>query len=229
MTRSLGQTSAWAILSGMKSLVANLTWLEVTSAWEKRDWFLLKQKVSLATLLDPQFEMFWEMGAWHLAWNAAYDAERRAKEQASPRAESLARHWIREGEALLRQGIAVLPQSYRLHYALASLLHHRLEDYAGAAEAYLAASQQPGALPFLERFAGYMMEKSGQLTRAYEHYCAIRQKAFLKNEPQSHWEKIDQRIAALEAQLNIPTAARCSQRFQPQVSIPSPHGQNTRH
>ncbi len=211
--RDLGHSAALAILSGMKALVANFTWLDVTAAWEKRDWFTLKQKALLATMLEPRFEMFWEMSAWHLAWNAALDAERKGSETGNPRAQSMARYWIREGEKFLQQGIALNPQSHRLYYTLASLQQYRLRDYAAAAESYLLASQQPGALPFLERFAGYMMEESGQNARAYEHYCKIWQRAQSRGESRQHWDKIEQRIRHLEAVLKIPPEERFSNRF----------------
>jgi hypothetical protein len=209
----LGHSAALSVLSGMKSLVANFTWLEVTAAWEKRDWFTLKQKASVATLLEPRFEMFWEIGVWHLAWNAALDAERSGVEANNPRAQTRARYWIREGETFLKRGIVFNPQSYRLYYALASLQQYRLRDYAAAAESYLLASQQPGALPFLERFAGYMMEESGQHARAYEHYCKIWQRAQSRGEPRRHWDKIEQRIRHLETVLKIPSRERFSNRF----------------
>jgi tetratricopeptide (TPR) repeat protein len=228
LLRDLGHSAVLAILSGMKSLVANFTWLDVTAAWEKQDWFTLRQKASVATFLEPRFEMFWEMSAWHLAWNAALDAERKAVETDNPRAQTIARYWIREGESFLKRGIVLNPQSHRLYYALASLQQYRLGDYASAAESYLLASQQPGALPFLERFAGYMMEESGQYARAYEHYCNIWQRAQSRGESRRHWDKIEQRIRHLEAVLKIPSEERFSNRFT-SATEGTLHEQNPHH
>jgi tetratricopeptide (TPR) repeat protein len=218
LVRDLGHSAVLAILSGMKALVANFTWLEVTAEWEKRDWFALKQKAAIVRMLEPRFEMFWEMTAWHLAWNAALDAEREGVETQNPRAQSMARYWIREGEAVLKQGIAINPHSYRLYHALAALQQYRLGDYASAADAYLMASRQPGALPFLERFAGYMMEESGQYERAYAHYIEIWQRAQDRGESRRHWDKIEQRIKHLEAKLAMPEAERFSRRFDSPVN-----------
>src|SRR5471030_246898 len=70
----LGQGLTIGVLSGMRSVVADLIWLETVSAWMNQDWFEVSRIVTLCTALQPRAPMFWDIGGWHLAWNASVDA-----------------------------------------------------------------------------------------------------------------------------------------------------------
>src|ERR1700691_5571231 len=78
MTRQLrdelGQGLTIGVLSGMRSVVADLIWLEVTIAWENQQWFKMEGYINLCTALQPRSLAFWDIGGWQLAWNASVGA-----------------------------------------------------------------------------------------------------------------------------------------------------------
>lgn len=64
---------------------------------------------------------------------------------------------------LVKRGIAANPDEWRLDYDLGILYYWRLKDYKNAAPAFLAASNVPGAPPFLKVMAASMAEKGGSI------------------------------------------------------------------
>jgi tetratricopeptide (TPR) repeat protein len=64
---------------------------------------------------------------------------------------------------LVKRGIAANPDEWRLDYDLGVLYYWRLKDYRKAAAAYLAASNVPGAPPFLKLMAASTAEKGGSI------------------------------------------------------------------
>jgi hypothetical protein len=78
MTRQLrdelGQGLTIGVLSGMRSVVADLLWLNVTAEWEDEEWFNMEGYINLCTALQPRSITFWDIGGWQLAWNASVSA-----------------------------------------------------------------------------------------------------------------------------------------------------------
>src|SRR5271155_5965772 len=78
MTRQLrdelGQGLTIGVLSGMRSVVADLVWLNVTTAWMNQDWWKMGSYINLCTALQPRAPVFWDIGGWELAWNASISA-----------------------------------------------------------------------------------------------------------------------------------------------------------
>ncbi|MEI9998519.1 MAG: hypothetical protein WDO13_04815 [Verrucomicrobiota bacterium] len=90
MTRQLrdelGQGLTIGVLSGMRSVVADLVWLNVVTAWMDQDWFKMGGYINLATALQPRAPVFWDMGGWQLAWNASIAAQHDVKTAQPPAA-----------------------------------------------------------------------------------------------------------------------------------------------
>ena len=74
LREQIGQLGFLAALSGFRSLVADVVFIQAHVAWERTEWgrvFLLFRE---ATTLQPRSVMFWDMAAWHMAWNASVAA-----------------------------------------------------------------------------------------------------------------------------------------------------------
>src|SRR3954451_5407980 len=74
LREQIGQLGFIAALSGFRSLVADVLFIQAHVACERTEWgrvlFLLRQ----VTTLQPRSILFWEMAAWHMAWNASVAA-----------------------------------------------------------------------------------------------------------------------------------------------------------
>jgi tetratricopeptide (TPR) repeat protein len=148
----LGQGLTIGVLSGMRSVVADLIWLETVSAWMNQDWFEVSRVVTLCTALQPRAPMFWDIGGWHLAWNASVDAAQNVvKEPDELKRLKAKRYWIDRGLDLYQRGLANNPTNWRLWIDLGILYQQRLKDYPKAAEAYRTASLLPNAPIYVER------------------------------------------------------------------------------
>ena len=55
------------VLSGMRSIVADFVWLQVTTEWMNNQWFRMSAYINLCTALQPRAPVFWDLGGWHLA------------------------------------------------------------------------------------------------------------------------------------------------------------------
>ena len=98
MTRQLrdqlSQGMTMAVLSGMRNVVADLVWLNVTPAWMEQQWFKIAGYINLATMLQPRAPLFWDMGGWELAWNASVDALGNPRSNPDLRQIKASRFWI---------------------------------------------------------------------------------------------------------------------------------------
>lgn len=169
----LGQGLALAALGGFRGLAANFIWLKVTEAWEKTEWVRLRSFVEMAVMMQPRVEFFWEIGAWHLAWNASIATENFSGEKNVSRRRLAAKNWIEAGRDLLQRGTLANPESFTILVRLGDLHWQRLNDFRAAAKYYAEAAQRPGALPYIERFVGMMLEKAGDNQAAYDYYVKL--------------------------------------------------------
>jgi tetratricopeptide (TPR) repeat protein len=204
----VGQGMMLGLFSGFKGVVADFVWLGVVDALADREWFRIKNRVELVTALQPRFLPFWEQGAWHLAWNASLDRRRNLEEPSQARRIRDERFWIAEGEEVLKRGLENNPERYNLYYSLGWLYQHRKRDYRQAAHYYALAAERPGAPTYLERFAGYMLEKAGENEEAYAYWRKLWNRPELKGDPTRAWDKIEKKIRDQENRLKIPPEKR---------------------
>jgi hypothetical protein len=228
MTRQLrdelGQGLTIGVLSGMRSVVADLLWLNVTAQWEDEQWFNMEGYINLCTALQPRSITFWDIGGWQLAWNASVSAMRDPKQPSALRRLKASRFWIDKGLDVYKRGIENNPEHYKLWADTALLYQQRLaeqeermglfaaakRDYESAAYYYQQASERPGAPIFYERFPAIMYAKAGDNQASYASWRAL----WLRLTPQQremheHWkEKIESSIRQLENKLSIPKEKR---------------------
>lgn len=166
----IGQMGFLAALSGFRSPLAALLWIEAYTAWEKTEWGRMAGLFDTVTTLQPRAMTYWDQAAWHMAWNASVAALQDEKQPSEALRVRAQRQYIQLGKDYLERGIKNNPDRYFLYLALGNLLRDKLEDYCGAAEAYRKAAQFPQAPGFTRRFVGYMLAKCpGREREAYDY------------------------------------------------------------
>jgi tetratricopeptide (TPR) repeat protein len=214
MTRQLrdqlGQGLTIGVLSGMRSVVADFIWLNVTTAWMKEEWFRMGGYINLCTALQPRATTFWDIGGWHLAWNASVSAWEDPRETNELKRVKASRFWIQKGLEVYLRGIQNNPTNWRLWSDTGLLYQQRLGDFRKAAYYYQRASELPNAPVFLERFGPIMYGLAGDDPAAYAAWRALWERLTPEQrEMREHWkEKIESNIRRLEAKLSIPKEKR---------------------
>jgi len=206
----LGQGLTIGVLSGMRSVVADLVWLNVTVAWENQEWFKMGGYINLCTALQPRATVFWDIGGWHLAWNVSVSAAIDRNEPNPLRRLKASRFWIQKGLEIYQRGIENNPTYWRLWADTAQLYYQRLQDYRAAAPYYQRASELPNAPVFLERFPAYMYQDAGDDQAAYAAWKALWERLTPQQRAMKEHasDKIETSIRILEKKLSIPKEKR---------------------
>jgi hypothetical protein len=215
MTRQLrdelGQGLTIGVLSGMRSVVADLVWLNVTTAWMNQEWFRMGGYINLCTALQPRAPVFWDMGGWQLAWNASLGAEQDKTQPNELRRLKASRFWIDRGADIFKRGIENNPTYWRLWRDTGLLYQQRLKDYPTAAYYYQKAAEQPDAPIYLERFPAIMYGLAGEDQNAYASWTALWNRLTpQQREEKQHWAgpRNAAMLRRMEQKLSIPKEKR---------------------
>jgi tetratricopeptide (TPR) repeat protein len=217
MTRQLrdelGQGLTIGVLSGMRSVVADLVWLNVTTAWMNEDWWRMGSYINLCTALQPRAPVFWDMGGWELAWNASINAMGDTRMRAPDlRQIKASRFWIERGLEIYKRGIENNPTYWMLWRDTGMLYDQRLKDYRSAACYYQKASELPGAPIYLERFSAIMYDQkhANDDQAAYPAWKALWERLTPEQRKMKSHEgdRIESEIRRLEQKLSIPKEKR---------------------
>jgi tetratricopeptide (TPR) repeat protein len=215
MTRQLrdelGQGLTIGVLSGMRSVVADLVWLNVTTAWMYQDWWKMGSYINLCTALQPRAPVFWDMGGWELAWNASVSAIEDRTQPNELRRLKASRFWIDRGLEIYLRGIENNPTYWRLLADTGILYQQRLKDYRTAASYYQKASELPNAPAYLERFPAIMYGLAGDDEASYVAWTALWERLTPAQRAQrQHWAgaRNAATIRRLEEKLSIPKEKR---------------------
>jgi len=209
----LSQGFTIGVLAGMRSVVADLLWLQMVPAWMNQDWWRMGGYINACTALQPRAPMFWEMGGWQLAWNASIFSGRDAlKYPTDLRRKKAERFWIDRGLDLYLRGLQVNPTSWRLWMDTALLYDQRLKDWKAAAPYYQRASEMPNAPIYLERGPAHMYDKAHLNDPALEYAEWVKLWKRLtpeeKANPQHLAPVIERNIKELEEKLGVPKEKR---------------------
>jgi hypothetical protein len=172
LREQIGQLGFLAALSGFRSLVADVVFIQAHVAWERTEWgrvFLLFRE---ATTLQPRSVMFWDMAAWHMAWNASVAALHDPTQPNEALRGKAQREYFALGRDFLERGIKNNPDRPELYESLARLYKEKLDDHAAAARCYARAAALPGAPEYDKRFAAYELSFAPGHER--EAYAALR-------------------------------------------------------
>lgn len=200
----IGQAGFLAALSGFRSPLAALLWIEAHTAWENTEWGRMAGLFETVTALQPRSLTYWDMAAWHMAWNASVAALQNVKQPSEALRTRAQRAYIQLGKDFLERGILNNPDRPQLHVQLGVLLRDKMEDHCAAAEAFLKASKFPDAPPYAARFAGYEMAKCpGREREAYDYL----RKLYEEGEKQRLPTLINL-LRQMESKLEIPASDR---------------------
>lgn len=174
LREQIGQLGFIAGLSGFRSLVADVLFVQAHVAWERTDWgrvLLLFQQV---TTLQPRVILFWDMAAWHMAWNASAAAMRDSGQPRLALRIKAQREYFQIGKDFLERGIKNNPDRPQLYEALARLYQDKYNDHEHAAEFFGKAASLPGAPSYAKRFAAYELSHcEGRAREAYDRLHAL--------------------------------------------------------
>jgi hypothetical protein len=204
LREQMGQLAFVAALSGFRTLVADLLFIQAHVAWERTDWTRVLLLFRQVTTLQPRSTLFWDMAAWHMAWNASTAAINNPAQPRLALRVKAEREYFDLGRDFLERGIANNPEKPQLYEALARLYREKYHDHEHAAEFYAKAAEKPGAPVYLRRFSAY--ELSYCEGRESESYERLRQ---LYNEGEKErLPTLIKRLKFLEEKLKIPPDQR---------------------
>lgn len=165
----VGQLGFIAALSGFRSIVADVLFMQTRVAWERTEWGRLLWLFRQITTLQPRAILFWDMAAWHMAWNASVAA---LNDRAQPRLAlriKAQKKYFALGKDFLERGIKNNPKRPQLYESLARLYKEKYQDHAGASELFAKAAALPGAPSYDKRFSAYELSYcEGRERKAYQ-------------------------------------------------------------
>ena len=204
LREQIGQLAYAAALSGFRSLVAAFLWIEAHTAWEQTAWGRMAGLFQSVTSLQPRSLVYWDLASWHMAWNASIAARDNPKEPSEFLRRRAEREYHELGRDFLQRGIDNNPDAYLLRERMGIMLRDKFADHCGAAEAFAAAAERPGAPPYVKRLAAYELSQcEGREREAYERLRAI----YLMGESE-RLPRVITLINELEEKLDIPRAER---------------------
>ena len=218
LREQIGQSGFLAALSGFRSPLAAILWIEAHSAWEKTEWGRMASLFDTVITLQPHNLLYWDIAAWHMAWNASAAALQDRMQPSQALRERAARQYIALGRDILERGIRNNPDDYLLYERLGILLRDKQQDHSAAADAFSKAASFSSAPAYLKRFAVYEVSKvPGREREAYD-----RLRSLYDEGKKERFPTLLGRLQELEKKLSIPMEQRISFPVS-RSSSPVPH------
>jgi len=173
LRQQIGQFGFIAALSGFRSIVADIFFIQAHVAWQRTEWGRLLFLFRQVTTLQPHAILFWEMGAWHMGWNASVAALNDPTQPRLALRVKAQREYFALAKDLLEHGIENNPEKPQLYDSLARLYREKYKDHTRASEFFAKAAALPGAPSYEKRFSAY--ELSYCEGREREAYDRLRQ------------------------------------------------------
>jgi hypothetical protein len=164
-----GQGISFALLGGLRALVANGVWLRMVTSWERRDLPDADALIHLTTAINPRPVYFWLNGAriiahdftaWRIIEAGGYDVLSDAEQ------ERIGREQAARALRFLEGGMRFHTTSAELWLERASIELHRGRDVTAAAESYRRAAQQPRAPHYAARLHAELLRRLGRKNEA---------------------------------------------------------------
>lgn len=165
----LSAASAFAVLGGFRPLAADLAWIALQGAWERRDQSASEKLIRTATLLDPASAYFWKNGArmiafdiplWRIAESGGWDSMPATRQRAIRREQAAA------ALRLLNEALEANPRMATLWLERAGIELHGEEDPAAAASSYRRAWELDPSLTFAARLQAQLLRRIGRREEA---------------------------------------------------------------
>ncbi len=214
----MGQGMMIGVLAGFRGVVADFIWILGHGDWESRQWFQQYNKMQVATMLQPESVLFWDVGAWHMAWNIGYAERTDTSNYTLAQGIKRERVWHERARQFLMRGIQNNPSRYNLYFKLGWLYEQKFNDPCLAAEQYGLAARFADAPAYVARMHCRGLAECGKLAEAYQCWKSLwfqDHKAVHQN-----WTIVEREIRLLEKKMDIPDSQRI---FARQPSKPEPH------
>ncbi len=204
LREKLGQLGFLAALSGFRTVVADLLWIDANTAWERVEYGRMNLLLNTVTTLAPRNVTFWEDSAWHMAYNASvYAVQDRKQPKIAIRLKSQHEYFLL-GRDYAERGIANVPDSYLLHQRLALIYSEKLQDHCAAAVEFEKSAACPRAFSYEKRRAAYELSWCpGHEREAWE-----RLRKLYDMGPQERLPTLELRLKAMEEKLQLPQEQR---------------------
>ena len=165
----LGQGVSLAVLGGYGDLAANLVWIRMNAAWERRERLEVLAHIEMATALSPDAAFFWINGARIIAndmpiWVVGEARMDSLYESDSGRA--VRRRYAARALAFLDKAPPVVSEGYPLLLERAILYWKQLEDLPAALDCLRRAIAAEGAPYYLSRVYAELLIRHGQAPEA---------------------------------------------------------------
>jgi tetratricopeptide (TPR) repeat protein len=208
LREQLGQLGFVAALSGFRSLVADMLFIQAHVAWEDTEWGRVLLLFRQVTTLQPRSILFWDMAAWHMAWNASVAAMNDSSQPRQALRVKAQREYFALGKDFLERGIQNNPDRPQLYESLARLYKEKYKDHEQASEYFAKAAALPGAPSYDKRFAAYELSYcDGREQEAYQELRRLYDLGEKERLP-----TLITRLKFLENKLNIPQDQRIPER-----------------
>lgn len=172
---SAGQGVLLGVLGGLRTVVADVSWLRSYVLWERKEEAGCEALMRLACALDPHARYFWEQTGFALGLDMA-NWEIRRRGGYARLSKEVQDHVF---AAYARKGIAVLEEGARTSRSRAPILvvagqlaEMKVKDLRLAASYYRAAAESDDAPWYAARFAARTAWEAGDRAQAYEWYRA---------------------------------------------------------
>ena len=206
LRENVGQFGFIAALSGFRSIIADVLFIQAHVAWEQTEWGRVLLLLRQVTTLQPRAVLFWDMAAWHMAWNASAAA---LNDQTQPRLAlriKAQREYFSLGKDFLERGIKNNPEDPRLYESLARLYKEKYRDHERASDCFAKAAALPGAASYDKRFSAYELSYiEGREREAYERLRQLYDAGEHQRAP-----TLIARLKFLEDKIDIPREQRIS-------------------
>ena len=170
---TLGQGVLLGILGGLRTVVADLTWIRSYVLWERKDRPGCEALMRAACALDPHSRYFWENTGYAIGFDMAHWEIRRRGGYAKVPAETQQRifqQYARRGIDVLDEGIGRSKSPAPLLLCAAQLAETKLKDHALSVRYYQEAAESHDAPWFAARICAIIMWDDGRKTEAYRWF-----------------------------------------------------------
>ncbi len=204
LREKIGQMGFLAALSGFRTLVADLLWIEANTVWERVEYGRMNFLLNTVTTLAPRNVNFWDMSAWHMAYNASvYAMENPQQPKVAIRLKAQ-REYFLLGKDYAERGIENNPDSWVLHQTLANIYKYKFLDHCAASVEFAKSAACPHALTYEKRFAAYELSYCpGHEREAWQMLRALYDRG-----PQERLPTLESRLKAMEEKLQLPPEQR---------------------
>jgi hypothetical protein len=170
---TLGQGVLLGILGGLRTVVADLTWIRSYVLWERKDRPGCEALMRTACALDPHSRYFWENTGYAIGFDMAHWEIRRRGGYAKVPTETqqrIFRQYARRGIDVLDEGIGRSKAPAPLLLCAAQLAETKLKDHALAVRYYQQAAESYDAPWFAARICAIIMWEDGRREEAYRWF-----------------------------------------------------------